>query len=184
MKVDAQDFLRLAEKSHSLAFVDIEATGLRADYCSTLVVSIKPYGLKPYSLTVNQVGNDIGVVMAAKKELEKYDAWVTFYGKGYDIPFLNTRLLKWLKAPIEKKPHVDMYYTLKYGTLLSRRSMAHMARFLKEGEQKQDVGPDVWAEIGSQPGAMKKMRARCESDVRVLEDLYNKTKHLIKDISR
>jgi hypothetical protein len=41
--IDAQDYLRLLEDANRIAFVDIEATGLRGDYNSTLVVSIKPY---------------------------------------------------------------------------------------------------------------------------------------------
>jgi uncharacterized protein YprB with RNaseH-like and TPR domain len=83
MQLSESAFLRLSEQAHTLAFVDIEATGLRGDYNSVLVVSIKPYGKKPYSLTIKQAGNDQKVVNEAKKELESYDAWVTYYGKGF-----------------------------------------------------------------------------------------------------
>ena len=43
LQLAAQSFLDLAERASALAFVDIEATGLRGDYNSVLVVSVKPW---------------------------------------------------------------------------------------------------------------------------------------------
>ena len=185
MNVNEQDFLRLAENSGTLCFLDIEATGLRGDYNSVLVVSIKPFGRKAYSLSVKQAGNDQKVVREAKEELETYDAWVTYYGKGFDIPMLNTRLLKWGQPPIEKRPHIDLYFTLKYNLLMARRSQAHHLRWLDTPQQKMDLSPELWNEIlADTPKAMGTMTARCESDVKGLEGLYRKTKHLIREIRR
>ena len=62
MQIEASDYLRLVEKSNTLAFFDIEATGLRGDYNSVLVASIKPYNSKPYSFVVKQPGNDSRIV--------------------------------------------------------------------------------------------------------------------------
>ena len=184
MQIDEQTALDLLEDSGDLCFVDIEANGLRADYSYTLVVSIKPYGKKPYSTVVNQIGNDVGVVMWAKEELEKYVCWCTYYGKGFDLPFLNTRLLKWGKQPIEKRHHIDLYYTLKANTLVSRRSMAQMEGFLNLENQKMGVSPNVWSEVGLDKKHLRTMKQRCESDVTVLEDLYRKSRHVIRDIKR
>jgi uncharacterized protein YprB with RNaseH-like and TPR domain len=175
----------LVENAGTLAFVDIEATGLRADYDSTLVVSIKPYGGDPYSFSIKQPGNDQKVVKDAKASLENYDAWVTYYGKGFDIPFLNTRLLKWGQSPIEKRPHIDMYYSLKANILTSRRSQGHLASWLGLPEQKMGVSADVWASIvGNVKKHMPEMVSRCESDILSLEDMYDRTKHVIREIKR
>ena len=186
MNVDEQVFLRLVEDASSLAFVDIEATGLRGDYNSVLVVSIKPYNKKAYSFNIKQAGNDQKVVKDAKDSLESYDVWCTYYGKGFDIPMLNTRLLKWGADPIEKRPHIDLYYTLKYNLLTARRSQGHLLSFLETPEEKMSVSPNVWSEIVGDPTgpAMQTMVKRCESDVKGLEALYNKTKHLIREIKK
>lgn len=186
MQVDEQVFLRLAEEAGTLAFVDIEATGLRGDYNSILVVSIKPYGKKAYSFNIKQAGNDQKVVKDVKDELEGYDAWVTYYGKGFDLPMLNTRLLKWGSLPIAKKPHIDMYFTLKYNLLTARKSQGHLLSFLETPEEKMSVSPNTWSEIVGDPTGplMKKMIARCESDCQGLEALYTKTKHLIREIKK
>lgn len=186
MNVDPQDYLRLVEKANTLCFFDIEATGLRGDYNSVLVASIKPYNSDPYSIVVKQPGNDQGVVRSIKAELEKYDCWVTYYGKGFDIPMVNTRLLKWRALPIEKRHHVDMYYSLKSNLLTARRSQGHLLSWLGTPEQKMTVGADVWNEVIQDPTgkAMKTMIERCESDVIGLQGLYDKTKHVIREIKK
>lgn len=175
----------MAEASHQLAFVDIESTGLRGDYNSVLVVSVKPYGSKPTSIVVRRPGNDRAVVAAAKVELEKYACWATYYGKGFDLPMLNTRLLRHGLEPIDKRLHIDMYYVLKYNLLTARRSQAHLLSWLNTPQQKMTVGAETWNEVvARKPGALADMVKRCESDVRGLEALYKKTRHLIADIKR
>jgi len=126
MQIDTQDYLRLVEKNKSIVFVDIEAAGLRADYGAALVVSIKPHGRAVYSKSVTRVGNDKALMKWTKAELEKYDCWVTYYGKGFDIPFLNTRMLVHGLEMIEKRHHLDMYYALRYRLLTARRSLGHL----------------------------------------------------------
>lgn len=186
LRIDAQNFLNLVESSKTLAFLDIEATGLRGDYNSTLVVVVKPYNGKADVFKVRQPGNDTRVVREAKECLEQYDAWVTFYGKGYDVPFLNTRLLHKRIAPIEKRPHIDMYYTLKFNTLMARRGQAHVLRFLDTSQEKMDMSPEEWNRVIANPSGrpMQQMVQRCVSDVDGLEAMYKECRHLILDISR
>lgn len=185
MQLDSQDFLRLTEKAGTLAFVDLEATGLRGDYNSILVVSILKFGHSPVSFAVEQPGNDRKVVREAKELLETCDAWVTYYGKGFDLPMINTRLLRWGIHPVSKRPHIDLYFTLKYNILTARRSMAHLSRWLDTAQQKKDMSPDSWAGIvGNIKKYMPEMIARCESDTKETRDLYLKVKHLIREIKR
>lgn len=184
MQVEAQDFLKIIEQTKGLVFVDIESTGLKGDYGSALVVSVKPYKAKPISVVVKQVGHDQKVVREAKELLERADCWVTYYGKMFDIPFLNTRLLRWGEKPIEKKPHIDMYFTLKSNIVTARKSQSHLLLWLGTQEQKMGVSADTWAQIGVDSKNLSTMTKRCESDVIGLEGLYDKTKHLIREITR
>lgn len=183
MQLSPQTFLRLCEAARTIAFLDIEAAGLRGDYNSVLVVSVRPFGRRPITFSAERPGLDQKVVRSAKTELEKYDAWVTYYGKGFDVPMLNTRLLRWGLDPIEKRPHIDMYYTLKANLLTARRSQGHLLSWLGTPEQKMTVSAETWNEIMAFPKReMPKMIARCESDVAGLEALYRRCKHLIRDI--
>lgn len=186
MKVEAQDYLRLVEYADTLVFFDLESTGFRGDYNSILVGSIKPYNSKPTTFKVGQAGNDKAVVREIKEQLEAADVWCTYYGKGFDIPMLNTRLLKWGYKPVEKRPHLDLYFTLKSHLNTSRKSQSHLLSWLGTPEQKMSVGADIWASIVDDPKGdkMKILIERCESDVIGLQDLYDRTKHVIAEITR
>jgi uncharacterized protein YprB with RNaseH-like and TPR domain len=172
------------ERADSLAFLDIEASGLRGDYHSVLCVSIKSYKGRPFSFSCAQPGNDQKVVREARDALESFDCWVTYYGKGFDIPMLNTRLMKWVLKPIEKRPHIDMYYVLKYNLLTARKSQAHLLEWLDTPEKKMTVSAEMWNKIMHDPETMKTMIKRCESDVKGLQNLYERTKHVIADIKK
>lgn len=187
MQIDTQRYLKLVENNGSLACVDIEATGLRGDYNSVLVVSVKPYRADPVSFYVRQAGNDQKVVREAKEFMEQFDVWVTYYGKGFDIPMLNTRLLKWGQGPIDPRHHLDAYYLGKAHLLTARRSQGHLLSWLGTPEQKMSVGADVWNQVLSEntrEEAMKIMVERCESDVIGLEGFYDRVKHLARDLKR
>lgn len=185
MQIEAQDFLHLVEGSGHLAFVDIETTGTKGDYNSILCVSIKPYGKKPYSLVTKQPGNDQATAKRAKEEMEKYLCWVTYYGRMFDVPLINTRLTRWGQPPVDKRHHVDMYFTLKYNLLTGRRSQAHLLRFFDCEKQKMDMSPEEWNKVLADPVRnMGRMVQRCESDTEGLEALYRRTSHLIREIRK
>ena len=197
MQLEPQDFLRLAEHAGSIVSFDIEATGLRGDYNSILCVSIRPVGGDATTFSIETPGRDRDVVKKAAALLSEADCWISYYGKGFDYPMINTRLLKWGLPALVKKPHIDMYYTLKYNLLTARKSQAHLldwlrldssGRSIQEGEQnvqKMSVSADEWNEVLANPArAMKTMVKRCESDTLGLQSLYLRTKHLIKDIKK
>ena len=185
MQVDSQDYLSLVEKANKICFFDIEATGLRGDYNSVLVVSIKPFQGDPISFSIKQPGNDKKVVREAAEALNQFDCWVTYYGKGFDVPMLNTRLLKWNFDPLPRKHHIDLYYTAKAHLLTARRSQGHLLSWLEAPEQKMTVGADVWNQIlNNTEETMKVMLERCESDVIGLQHLYARLSHLVRDIKR
>lgn len=183
VKVETNKYLRLIEDANKLVFFDIEASGLNADYNSTLCVSFKPYRSDPFTVSIKQMGNDQRVVRETKEILESFDCWVTYYGKGFDYLFLNTRLLKWGYDPIQPRHHIDMYYVLKAHTKMGRRSQEAYLDFLGTEERKMKVSQNVWSEMGFKLDKhMPTMIERCESDVRGLQNLYDRTKHLIRDI--
>lgn len=183
MQVEAQTFLRLVEKAGAICFWDLESTGLKGDYNSVLCVSVKPIGKKPITFAIDKPGRDKKVIADARDLLSTFDCWVTYYGKGFDFLMVNTRLLKWGLDPLLKKPHVDMYYTLKSNLNTSRRSQAHLLDWLGTAQRKMSVSAEQWNRVLADPvNHMPQMIKRCESDTLGLEALYMHTRHLIKDI--
>lgn len=185
MQFEAQKFLPIAEKAGAICVIDSEATGLKGDYNSLLVVTVKPLGGKPVTLTVDRPGDDKALVCAARDLIAKYSVWITFYGRGFDIPMLQTRLLYHNCKPLEKKHHIDMYYHIRAHTITARRSQAHLLEFLETPQKKMTLAPELWNVVLKNPKVgLKTLRARCESDCAGLENLYNRAKHLIAEISR
>lgn len=185
MQLKTQEFVELAEKAGEIVFFDIECTSLGPDYGSVLVASFKPLGKKPISVPVVTPGDDLVVVSQAADILKNFKLWVSYYGKGFDVPFLQARLLRHGLPQLDKRPHADMYFSLRRTLNLSRGSMAHIAAWLKLPEQKMGVSADVWSQVISDPKThLKTLVARCESDCAVLEKLWHKTRHLVKDIKR
>ena len=185
MNLDAQEFLDLVEESSKIVFFDLESLGLKGDYNSIICGSFKPYDKDPYTIAIKQPGNDQKVAKDIKAELEKYICWVTYFGRGFDLAMINTRLLRWGLPPVEKRLHIDLYFVLKYGLLTGRKSQSHLLSWLKTDEQKMSVSASVWSEF---PFKMKEhlpvLIERCESDVEGLEALYKRTRHLIMDVRK
>lgn len=193
MQLDAQEYLDVVEKGGELVMYDCESSNLQADYGKLVVGSIKPFGKKAELYSIGDNFSDKGLAKAIKERLEAADAWVTFYGKGFDLPFINTRLIRWGYFPVEKRPHIDMYYILKHNTLAGRRSQAHMLEFLEDTmeiigikkQAKMTVSPNVWADLFANfHKNINILRDRCESDTEGLEALYRVARHLIRDIKR
>jgi hypothetical protein len=199
VQLDPHDFLRLAEAAKTIVSFDIEATGLRGDYNSILCVSIRPVGGDAVTFSIDTPGRDRAVVKEAAEVLSNMDCWISYYGKGFDFPMINTRLLKWGLEPLKRKPHIDMYYMLKSNLLTARRSQAHLLDWLRIDKtgastiadgggdpiHKMSVSADEWNEVLANPAkAMRTMIKRCESDTLGLQSLYLRTKHLIKDVTR
>ena len=185
MQIDVQDYLTLAEGAGKMVFWDLETTGFKGDYNSILVSSFKEYGKKPFTVHVEAVGNDQKVARLTKEILSEYQTVVTYYGKGFDWPMLNTRLTKWGKAPANPMLHLDLYFTLKPKFLLASKGLGAVGRFLGTKEDKMFVGTEVWSEMGfNMKKHMPTMIKRCESDIILLEDVYKKTKPLIRDLKR
>lgn len=185
MQLDAQDFLPLVEKAGGVCVFDIEATGLKGDYNSILLATVKPIGKPCRTFMVDRPGDDRRLVRELRDELHKYAMWVSFYGKGFDVPMLRARLLLHGMAQLEKRLHLDMYWTLKATVLTARRSQAHLLRWLQAPSQKMDLSPEEWNMVLANPRkGLRVMKARCESDCLGLEALYHRAKHLVVNVSK
>lgn len=185
MNVHPQEYLTWMEDLKKIAFFDIEASGLNGDYNSVLCVSVKPYGRRPFTYTVDTPGDDHDVVEAAVESLSQYSCIVGYYSSGFDVPMLRTRMLSHGMGDFPPIYHIDLYFKLRSKLKMARKSQAQVLAFLRTPEQKMGVAPEMWNRVLSDPRKhMPTMVARCESDVKGLEAAYRKTRHLIKDIKR
>lgn len=185
MQLDAQDFIRLVENNQSIVVWDLETQGLNADYGGVICGSVKIVNGPIKTFQVAQLGNDKKVVRELKEYLESFDAWITQYGKMFDVKFLNTRLLKHGLEPLDPRPHIDTYFVGKAHLKLSSGSQAQLLSFLGTQQQKYHLGPENWADLGFDfESKMKEIVKRCETDVKGLEQGFHRLKHVIRDVKR
>lgn len=184
MQIKAEEALPLLEKANSLAFVDIESANLNADFGTCVVASVLPYKGKPTTFTAPP-GRDKQLVRDLSDEMAKYQCWVTFYGKRFDVPFINSRLLYHGLPLLPKQHHIDMWAVVRFRTHLSRRNQAHLLNWLGTPEEKMSVSPNVWAEMAvDTPKKLAILKQRCESDVVGLRAMYDRAKIAIQEITR
>ncbi len=185
MQIDSQVFLPLAERAGAVCVFDIESSGTKGDYNNVLVVSIKPLRKEPVTFAVNpdRPGWDKQVVKQARDMLHNFQVWVSYYGKGFDVPMLQSRLLVHGLSPLQKQLHIDLYWHIRAHTLTARRSMAHISSWLETQNQKLTLSPTVW-NLDNPERSIRELKRRCEADCAELEDLYHRTKHLIVNITR
>ena len=117
-----------------------------------------------------------------KKLLEQADVWVSWYGTGCDIPFIQTKLLEHGFSPLPNTKHVDLWRIVKRKLLLGANSMNYVSRWLKFSERKTPlVFKDWYKALAGNKRAFRSIIVHCEADVRVLEEAYKKLLPLVGD---
>ena len=165
-----------------IAIWDLETSGLEADVgrilCGSIldVTSNKMLSFRNDRIRDKRnMADDGEIARRLRDELEKYHITVGWYSKGFDIAFLNTRLVKAGHKPLRSHLHLDPIWVCKGWRGLKPRSakMAVMAEFFNLPERKPGVDVDVWIEaaLGGSRKAMDELVERCEADVRITHQL-------------
>ncbi len=82
-------------------FLDIETTGLSTERNDITMVGI--YNGREYTSFIKGINLE---EEALKRELEKYSLFITFYGSGFDIPFLKAKF----PSLSFEMPHMDLCF--------------------------------------------------------------------------
>lgn len=173
-------------------FFDIEATALNASFGHCLCCGFKylNHG-KAWVVSVNDVPEpkkyeepDAPLMRRLHTILtDEADVIVSFYGKGYDRPFLNTRMLLAGLPPLPplSSEHIDLFYTCRSNLRLHSNRLQAVSETLGCPINKTPVRADTWrkAQRGD-PAALAYVIAHCRRDVLILEWVYNKMKPFVR----
>lgn len=206
VKTDKLWFIELGMK---LAYLDIEASALEADFGFMISWAIKERGRNTYYDFINKEDLfsfefDKRIVKTLLTKLQEYDIIVTYYGSVFDIPFINTRALYYGLDPISnyytqisyKKTknnelkikekivpafyHWDLYYTVRNKLALSRNSLENVTSFFGiDGKTKLDRAILMKARYGDE-NSIKYIVDHNKQDVIILERLHNRLLKLQK----
>jgi len=173
------------EESHPaerIGFLDIEATSLNASFGYMLTYCIKRRGgdilersVKPSDIRGKRY--DKGLCEQFLRDLDEFDRFVTYYGTGYDLPFLRTRCLTHdlVFPPMGSLFHTDLYYSVRNKLKLYRNRMEVACDQFGIESKGHRLNPPVWmAAQAGDPEAIDWVLTHNREDVISLEALYDK----------
>lgn len=167
---------------------DLEATSLTANWGTLLCGGIKEYGKKgveifsvdDYPEYTKDPTNDRRLVTDLRDRLSDFDVWVTWYGRRYDVPMLNSRLVFHGLATLPRIPHVDGWETARKELKLTSNRLVSVQGFLGLKEEKSPVEGTTWVKaIAGDRKSLRYIQEHCRKDVLVLEEAYTRLRPLM-----
>jgi uncharacterized protein YprB with RNaseH-like and TPR domain len=134
-----------------VGFIDIESSGLKANFAIMLTYCLKVRGEdKVYSdyLTEKdaQNGLDERIVKNCIRDLKNFDRVIGHYSKRFDIPFLRTRaLMLGIDFPqFGELYHTDVWDIAKRKLCLSSNRQGVIAESINNDDSKTRIEPKYW----------------------------------------
>lgn len=118
--------------------------------------------------------DDSNLVKEIAKILQDVDLHIYHFGDKCDFKFMQTRLLRYGLDLLKQGSNTfDTCSFAKQQLSIKSNSLKSLAYYFGLKESKMEIMADVWllANAGHAP-SIKKIAKRCESDVRLTEDVY------------
>ena len=170
-------------------YLDIESTSRKAD--TGMVVAIGLLGERePRVRFAGTLEEERGLLEWLREELRGCDSLVTWYGSGFDIPFLLSRAsVQGVDlSQLARIPMLDLCEWCRGHLLLSSYRLESVARFLGVGIGAEFYGGDVATlfklALRGDEGARELIIEHCKSDLRVLRQVHEKLKPQLEDRSQ
>lgn len=173
---------------------DLETSNLNANGGFIICASIVDVLNSPDKVTTFRVDdykgwkhdpwNDLDLVRDLTHYLGDADVWVTYYGKRFDFPYLNTRIMYWrgrdkLVDHLANVPHIDLYDTAKRRLKLHSNRLQVVTDLLGNGD-KTPLELPVWLKAaGGHKPSINYVVEHCEEDAKVLGRCYIDLRPLI-----
>ena len=151
-----------------------EQEGYVQCYCAKWLGDDKMYydGL---NLHGNSISDEKYVVASLHRLLDEADAVITFNGNRFDIPVVNTALIKHGFWPPSPSKSIDLFRVVKSRFRFSSNSLNAVCEQLDLGQKAQTGGWQLWK--GCMDGdaeSWAKMQEYNEQDVLLTERLYDR----------
>lgn len=178
-----------------VGYFDIETNGLKGNFHMILSWFIKERGVEKYhayTLSKKDFAHsdktkvDERCTQMLVHTLSQFDYIVTYYGTGFDLPFLRSRALfhNIPFPPYGSVKHIDVYYIVREKMSLHRKSLAAATEFLGI-VGKTPLSGTTWvaANLGDEK-ALSYVREHNKQDVIILEKLHDRLLPFIKGTRR
>ncbi len=169
-----------------IVVLDIETSSLEADAGILVGAGLLPENGSVEYLGVRRTVEEKSVLVRLLSRLNPYDVIITWNGRGFDLPYLTTRLLSHGLDPrsILGKRHIDLNEIVKSRLRLTFTYLDHVCDFLGIARKKGPMGMDVpQLYLKAQEGdgkALKAIRDHCLDDLEATRKVYLRLKPLLE----
>lgn len=167
---------------------DIESTGLNATFGTILCIGYKWHGHpKVHIPTIldyskNNFLDDKGLVREFAKVYETADYAVGHYASRYDVPMIQSKLLRYDLPPLAPIPLIDTWRVARDTFKFHNNRLATIQGFLGLAHSKTPISFDDWLQAAhGNKKALKQVVEHCRLDVLVLEEAFTKLRPWIKN---
>ncbi|MGH7744554.1 MAG: ribonuclease H-like domain-containing protein [Candidatus Dormibacteria bacterium] len=181
------DYLKHQTPPARILFFDIESTSLKSDFGFLLAIGYKFLGEKePTVLSIGKFTaknfrqKEKSLLLKFREVYLKADMTVTHNGKRFDIPFINTKMLKHGLGVLPPLIAIDTLQIARFHLkTLSRKRLDTISAYFNTTAEKSPVEGEIWvnASVGDQE-ALAYIVSHCKADVEVLEEIYLKLRPL------
>jgi uncharacterized protein YprB with RNaseH-like and TPR domain len=172
-------------------YLDIETTGVKADNSMIIAagILIEP-STTPNVIWAGKYEEERGLLEWLKQEIKKCDKIVTWFGSGFDIPFIITRgALYGVTFPeLAEIDHLDLCLWSQHHLLLSAYSLKAVAAVLGISAEKKYRGGEIpvlfkLAKRGNSQAAQEIVE-HCVEDITSLKQVYDKLKPAVDSLGK
>lgn len=162
---------------------DIETSGLNASFGHLLCASIKPmnkktelFRLDDFPLYKKEPWNDRSLVCAVRDRLADFDFAISYNGEHFDIPFTNSRLIKYHANVLSPNiKHIDLYKLVRYKMRLGRSSLYALLQHIDSKHHKTPLEPETWNKaVAGDKQSLDYIAQHNVMDVITLEEAFHK----------
>jgi len=171
----------------AICYLDIETSSKKADDGIVITIGLL-MGKEPEIRFASTFDEERAALEWLKGKLDACDLIVTWYGSGFDIPFLLTRaFIHGIDlAKLAEIPMLDLCEWSRANLLLSSYSLESVAQFLHIDWSKEFHGGDILTLYKlvrrGDPEARELIVDHCKEDIVVLKMVHDKMKPLIESL--
>jgi uncharacterized protein YprB with RNaseH-like and TPR domain len=172
--------------STGMVILDIETSSLEADAGFIVGAGVMSEAGQSEYFQARNTKDEKPLLSNLLKRLDSSEMIVTWSGRGFDIPFLTTRLLKHSMdpGPVLEKTHLDLNEVVKSRLRLTFTYLDHVCDFFEIKRDKGPMGlevPHLYVKaLEGDETALKAIRDHCLDDLRVTREVFLKLKPLLE----
>jgi len=169
-----------------ILILDIETSSLAADGGIIVGAGIMTEAGRGEYFEAKRTDQEKKLLTNLLRRLDSCDAIVTWSGRGFDIPFLTTRLLKHGLDPrlVLRKMHLDLNEVVKSRLRLTFTYLDHVCDFFQVKRDKGPMGLDVphlyVRALEGDGSALKSIRDHCMDDLQATRQVFLKLRPLLE----